>query len=43
VSSSVGAEKKIDLEFFSIKPYTEFSPDDFVLELPDNIELLIVN
>jgi hypothetical protein len=43
VSSSVGAEKKIDLEFFSIIPDTEFSPDDFVLEIPDNIELLIVN
>ena len=43
VTSSVGAEKKIDLEFFSIIPDTEFSPDDFVLEIPDNIELLIVN
>ena len=43
VSSSVGAEKKIDLELFSIIPDTEFSPDDFVLEIPDNLELLIVN
>ena len=43
VSSSVGAEKKIDLELFSIIPDAEFSPDDFVLEIPDNIELLIVN
>jgi len=43
VSSSVGAEKKIDLELFSIIPDAEFSPDDFGLEIPDNIELLIVN
>jgi hypothetical protein len=43
VSSNSGAEKRIDLKLFSFIPGTEFSPDDFELEIPDNLEQLIVN
>ena len=43
VSSNSGAEKKIDLKLFSFIPDAEFSPDDFQLEIPANIEQLIVN
>ena len=43
VSSSSGAEKKIDLKLFSLIPDAEFSPDDFELEIPDSFEQLIVN
>ena len=42
-SSSIGPEKKIELQLFSIIPDTEFTPDDFLIELPDNIEQLLVN
>ena len=43
VSSNSAAEKKIELKLFSFVPGTEFSPDDFELEIPDNLEQLLVN
>ncbi|MEN8232380.1 MAG: hypothetical protein ABFR35_06825 [Thermodesulfobacteriota bacterium] len=43
VSSNSGAEKRIDLKLFSFILGAEFSPDDFELEIPDNLEQLIVN
>jgi hypothetical protein len=43
VFSNAGGEKKVDIKFFSFIPEAEFSPDDFVLEIPDNLEQLIVN
>ncbi len=42
VSSSLGAEKRIDLKLFSFIPEAEFSPVDFELEIPENLEQLIV-
>jgi len=41
-SSNSGAEKKIDMRLFSFIPGAEFSPDDFELEIPDNLEQLII-
>jgi len=43
IVSYSGAEKKIDLKFFSFIPEAEFSQDDFELEIPDNLEELTVN
>ena len=41
-SSHSGAEKKIDLKLFSFIAGAEFSPDDFELEIPENLEQLII-
>ena len=41
-SSNSGAEKKIDLKLFSFIPGAEFSPDAFELEIPENLEQLII-
>jgi len=43
IVSNSGAEKKIDLKLFSFIPDAHFSQDDFELEVPDNLEELIVN
>jgi len=43
IVSNSGAEKKIDLRLFSFIPDAEFSQDDFDLEIPGNLEKLIVN
>lgn len=43
VSSSVGSDKRIELKFFSYIPNAEFSSDEFELEIPDNLEQVIVN
>ena len=43
ITSSLDAEKKIDLKLFSFLPDAEFSPDDFEIEIPDSFEQLIVN
>jgi len=42
VSSNSGAEKRIDIKLFSFIPEAEFSPGDFELEIPENLEQLIV-
>ena len=43
VFSSTGPDKKVDLKLFSFVLDAEFTPDDFILEIPDNLEHLKVN
>lgn len=43
IVSYSGSEKKLDLKLFSFIPDAEFSQDDFQLEIPDNLEKLMVN
>lgn len=42
LTSNSGTEKKIGLKLYSFIPDAEFFPDDFDVEIPENLEQLIV-
>jgi hypothetical protein len=43
IISNSGSDKKLDLKLFSFMPDVEFSKKDFELDIPANLEKLIVN